>query len=773
MSPQLTVSYGPKKTKIEVMYSTKMQDVLEQSCAKLAVGTTNCLLLHKGKPVDLTDPFRLSGLPSNAILEIKLRQKPAVQASPLPKIAKEQEIPKGDNPFADIQMCNEPFSFQSAFRKEAEEEQSPKEQAPTNKKDDWDWEIGRGQREQRERSILEEQRKLESEKEKERLKRVQQSRGLDYDDEEDADIDSLNRRTAEGLLDDVLDENEKERIFQAVKARLKEQKAAMESERSSAMNNSEKIKEDQDNEDLDDKYFRPFVLSLTEQGKVVEKDIKEGDGVLDLLMSQRSGKQSSGAGISSSRQLMEEKRKADELRKQLEAAHEIKKEMNAGIPVGSSLAASGSAALRSTPPNEASLLRLQLANSSDHGRRINMAPKRSAAELSASLEKLVSSVPDEVFQPSNKELKSYIQRIRGTQGPQILKMQQPSAAQPMPVLSSGDDVTMLRVVFPDGASIEGLFVASVHTIGDVITWIKEVLNEPELPFFITSAPPPRRHMDLTQTLLSEGLTPSAVLRLNCEESVAQQFLDEEKAAKAKKNEMDGTEEKEESEEEEEEEDTKEMEKDEKKEKEEKKEEEEKDMVGSEKMDVEEPPKEIEPSKDSEQNDSTQQSEGQSGKMDVEPEESESKKESTSKSPVFSKNEFASSSKKKKKKNVLSLFLKRLRLHPRFLKKAESIDEALDASQLIKSMDSNPQSSSGKSSGKKKAGANFNNNSWTKSGGQSLGGTNQSSPNKQQKQSGKSGWGGQMLTQSSTTPSISNSDQQKLREARLRAFLTKK
>lgn len=63
------------------MYATQFQ-VLEDARGqfKLSDSASQCQLLHRKKPVDLSLPFRLTGVSNNASLELQLLQGSAVDA---------------------------------------------------------------------------------------------------------------------------------------------------------------------------------------------------------------------------------------------------------------------------------------------------------------------------------------------------------------------------------------------------------------------------------------------------------------------------------------------------------------------------------------------------------------------------------------------------------------------------------------------------------------------------------------------------------------------
>ncbi|KAM7224471.1 GLUT4 regulating protein TUG domain containing protein [Rhypophila decipiens] len=64
------VSTDFRRAKIRVTPGTYLVDVLDEACQKLNLKSDNYLLKHKQKPVDLSYPFRTSGLVSGAKLEL-------------------------------------------------------------------------------------------------------------------------------------------------------------------------------------------------------------------------------------------------------------------------------------------------------------------------------------------------------------------------------------------------------------------------------------------------------------------------------------------------------------------------------------------------------------------------------------------------------------------------------------------------------------------------------------------------------------------------------
>ncbi|KAK3394145.1 GLUT4 regulating protein TUG-domain-containing protein [Podospora didyma] len=62
-----------RRTKVKVTPGTHLVDVLNEACQKLKVKSDNYLLKHKQKIVDLSGPFRTSGLPPGAKLELVLK----------------------------------------------------------------------------------------------------------------------------------------------------------------------------------------------------------------------------------------------------------------------------------------------------------------------------------------------------------------------------------------------------------------------------------------------------------------------------------------------------------------------------------------------------------------------------------------------------------------------------------------------------------------------------------------------------------------------------
>ncbi len=67
-----------EKTKIKVSPGTLMTEVLADYCKQKGLELERATLLHKGKPLDLSSPFRLTGLANNATLTVGQRASAAV-----------------------------------------------------------------------------------------------------------------------------------------------------------------------------------------------------------------------------------------------------------------------------------------------------------------------------------------------------------------------------------------------------------------------------------------------------------------------------------------------------------------------------------------------------------------------------------------------------------------------------------------------------------------------------------------------------------------------
>ncbi|KAK2963244.1 putative TUG ubiquitin-like domain containing protein [Blattamonas nauphoetae] len=72
MAPSVTVQYGGRKIKVNVTPGMLMKEVVISACDTLKLPSVNAKLFSKNKPVDLSSPYRLSGLVANAQLELKL-----------------------------------------------------------------------------------------------------------------------------------------------------------------------------------------------------------------------------------------------------------------------------------------------------------------------------------------------------------------------------------------------------------------------------------------------------------------------------------------------------------------------------------------------------------------------------------------------------------------------------------------------------------------------------------------------------------------------------
>ncbi|KAK1754958.1 GLUT4 regulating protein TUG-domain-containing protein [Echria macrotheca] len=62
-----------RRVKVKVMPTTYLVDVLDEACQKLSLNSDRYLLKHKQKNVDLTGPFRTSGLSPGAKLELVIK----------------------------------------------------------------------------------------------------------------------------------------------------------------------------------------------------------------------------------------------------------------------------------------------------------------------------------------------------------------------------------------------------------------------------------------------------------------------------------------------------------------------------------------------------------------------------------------------------------------------------------------------------------------------------------------------------------------------------
>jgi tether containing UBX domain for GLUT4 len=70
----LTVTHNFKSVNVAVTPSTPLAQVLAEFCSKNSLNADDWTLTSKGKELDLSLTFRLSGLVSNGKLELKRRQ---------------------------------------------------------------------------------------------------------------------------------------------------------------------------------------------------------------------------------------------------------------------------------------------------------------------------------------------------------------------------------------------------------------------------------------------------------------------------------------------------------------------------------------------------------------------------------------------------------------------------------------------------------------------------------------------------------------------------
>ncbi len=93
-----------EKTKMKVSPGTLMTEVLQDYCKQKKLDADRATLLHKGKAVDLSTPFRLTGLSNNATLTVGQRASSAV---PIVTIALQLE--NGSRVQAKLQVSKKRF----------------------------------------------------------------------------------------------------------------------------------------------------------------------------------------------------------------------------------------------------------------------------------------------------------------------------------------------------------------------------------------------------------------------------------------------------------------------------------------------------------------------------------------------------------------------------------------------------------------------------------------------------------------------------------------
>ncbi|KAK2951937.1 hypothetical protein BLNAU_13174 [Blattamonas nauphoetae] len=72
MAPTVSVQFNGQKTKINVTPGTLMKDVAASACQTFLISPSNAKLFFKDQPIDLSSPYRLTGLIANSIVQLKI-----------------------------------------------------------------------------------------------------------------------------------------------------------------------------------------------------------------------------------------------------------------------------------------------------------------------------------------------------------------------------------------------------------------------------------------------------------------------------------------------------------------------------------------------------------------------------------------------------------------------------------------------------------------------------------------------------------------------------
>jgi hypothetical protein len=75
MAASVTLEQGPKKLAVKATPGRTLAEILTEFCEKFGLKSEEWTLSFKQKNVDLALPFRLSGIPQNAKLEVIKRAK--------------------------------------------------------------------------------------------------------------------------------------------------------------------------------------------------------------------------------------------------------------------------------------------------------------------------------------------------------------------------------------------------------------------------------------------------------------------------------------------------------------------------------------------------------------------------------------------------------------------------------------------------------------------------------------------------------------------------
>lgn len=72
---------------------------------------------------------------------------------------------------------------------------------------------------------------------------------------------------------------------------------------------------------------------------------------------------------------------------------------------------------------------------------------------------------------------------------------------------------VIRLRFPNDLQIQAHF-ASMETIGDIYSLIREALSNPNEEFYLFQFPPAKKFLDMSSTIYNEKLEPSTLLYVN-------------------------------------------------------------------------------------------------------------------------------------------------------------------------------------------------------------------------------------------------------------------
>lgn len=148
-----------------------------------------------------------------------------------------------------------------------------------------------------------------------------------------------------------------------------------------------------------------------------------------------------------------------------------------------------------------------MASRSDHGRIIYRPPTTSASQLSRSVEKATKAMGEAAYSQTKEEKnRSYAKLVDDN-----AKASQISLKKSNRRTETGNGLSSLRIVFPNGYTMVGLFIAPTHKIKDVDRWVQETLYDWRSQFTLITTFPVTRLTNKEMTLKEAKLYPSSVL----------------------------------------------------------------------------------------------------------------------------------------------------------------------------------------------------------------------------------------------------------------------